>query len=51
MDSAVIYRACLAARGYVRAKTLEPAPAGSYRGRESGADFSERVNVELTRSR
>ena len=35
-----LYRACLAARGYARAKAMEPAPPGSYRGIESAEEFA-----------
>jgi len=34
------YRACLATLGYIRAKALEPAPPGSYRGLESAEEFA-----------
>lgn len=34
------YRACLNSRGYVRDKQLDPPPPGSYRGIESGEQFS-----------
>jgi hypothetical protein len=35
-----LYRACLAARGYTRAKAMEPAPSGSYRGIERAEEFA-----------
>jgi hypothetical protein len=35
-----LYRACLGARGYVRDKQFDPAPPGSYRGIESGEEFT-----------
>jgi hypothetical protein len=34
------YRACLAARGCIRAKALGPAPPGAYRGLESAEEFA-----------
>lgn len=35
-----LYRACLGARGYVRDKQFDPPPPGSYRGVESGEEFT-----------
>lgn len=35
-----LYRACLGARGYVRDKQFDPPPPGSYRGIESGEEFT-----------
>ena len=37
----VVYRACLEARGYVRAKQVEPPPPGSYRGFEDEDEFPD----------
>jgi hypothetical protein len=35
-----VYRACLNGRGYVRDKQFDPPPPGSYRGIESGEEFT-----------
>jgi hypothetical protein len=35
-----LYRACLGTRGYVRDKQFDPPPPGSYRGIESGEEFT-----------
>jgi hypothetical protein len=43
------YRACLASRGYVRDKQLDPPPPGSYRGVESGEEFTAAVQAEAAR--
>jgi len=43
------YRACLNSRGYVRDKQLDPPPPGSYRGIESGEEFTAAVQAATVR--
>jgi hypothetical protein len=50
MDRA--YRGCLTARGYSRAKRMEPAPSGSYRGMDDeGFSVSGGLSVPAEKPR